>query len=49
MKHSFLDGYSGYQISITLRDRYKTTFVTTRGAFMWKATIFGVKNGPPIY
>ncbi len=26
--YSFLDGYSGYhQISITLEDRYKTTFV----------------------
>jgi hypothetical protein len=27
--YSFLDGYSGYHhISITLEDRYKTTFVT---------------------
>jgi hypothetical protein len=26
--HSFLDGYLGYhQISIALKDRYKTTFV----------------------
>ncbi len=32
--YSFLDGYSRYHhISITPKDRYKTTFVTNWGAF----------------
>jgi hypothetical protein len=48
--YSFLNGYSGYhQISIALEDRYKTTFVTDWGAFIWKVMPFGVKNGPPTY
>jgi hypothetical protein len=48
--YSFLDGYSGYhQISIVLEDRYKTTFVTELGAFIWKVMLFGVKIRPPTY
>jgi hypothetical protein len=48
--YSFLDGYSGYhQIFIALKDRYKTTFVTNKGAFIWKVMSFGVKNGLPTY
>jgi hypothetical protein len=48
--YSFLDGYSGYhQISIALEDKYKTTFVTDWGAFVWKVMLFGVKNEPPTY
>jgi hypothetical protein len=35
--YSFLDGYSRYhQMSITLKDIYKTAFVTDWGAFIWK-------------
>ncbi len=46
----FLVGYSGYhQICIILKDRYKTTFVTDWGAFIWKVMLFRVKNGPPTY
>ncbi len=46
--YSFLDGYSWYnQIYIALEDRYKTTFVTNLGAFVWMVMPFGVKNGPP--
>ncbi len=45
--HSFLDGYFGsHQISIALKDRYKTTFVIDWGAFVWMVMPFGVKNGP---
>jgi hypothetical protein len=41
----FLDGYSKYhQISIALEDKYKTTFVTDWGAYIWKV-MFGIKNG----
>jgi hypothetical protein len=48
--YSFLDGCSGYhQIFIALEDKYKTTFVTNEGAFIWKVMSFGVKNGPPTY
>jgi hypothetical protein len=44
--HSFLDGYSRYHyISIAPEDRYKITFVTYWGAFVWMVTPFGVKNG----
>jgi hypothetical protein len=43
--YSFLDGYSGYhQISIVLEEKYKITFVTHWGAFIWKVMPFGVKN-----
>jgi hypothetical protein len=45
--YSFLDGYLGYhQIFIAPKDRYKTTFVTNWGAFVWMVMPFGVKNGP---
>jgi hypothetical protein len=48
--YSFLDGYYGYhQISIALEDRYKTTFVTNWGVFIWRVMFFGVKNGPPTF
>jgi hypothetical protein len=41
--YSFLDGYSKYhQIFIALEDRYKTTFVTNWGVFIWKVMLFGV-------
>jgi hypothetical protein len=40
--YSFFDGYLGYhQISIVLEDKYKTTFVTNWGAFIWKVMSFG--------
>ncbi len=48
--YSFLDGYlRDHQIFIALEDRYKTTFVTYRGAFVWMVMPFGVKNGPPTF
>jgi len=48
--YSFLDGYLGYhQIFIALEDRYKITFVTSWGAFVWMVMPFGVKNGPPTF
>jgi hypothetical protein len=48
--YSFLDGYSRYhQISIAPKDKYKITFVTNLGAFIWKVILFGVENGPPTY
>ncbi len=48
--YTFLDGFSKYhQISITSEDRYKTTFVTNRGGFIWVVMPFGIKNGPPTY
>jgi hypothetical protein len=48
--YSFLNGYSTYhQISITLEDKYKITFVTYLRVFIWKAMSFGVKNGPLTY
>ncbi len=48
--YSFLDGYSGYhQIFIALEDKYKTTFVTYWGDFVYMVMPFGVKNGPPTF
>ncbi len=48
--YSFLNGYSTYhQISIALEDRYKITFVTNLGVFIWKTMSFGLKNGPLTY
>jgi len=44
--YSFLDVYLGYhQISIALENRYKITFVTDLGAFVWMVMPFGVKMG----
>jgi hypothetical protein len=43
----FLDGYLGYhEISIAPKDRYKTTFVTNWGVFIWKVMLFGIENEP---
>jgi len=48
--YSFLNGYSRYhQIFIALKNRYKPTFVTDLGTFIWKVMLFGVLNGPPTY
>ncbi len=48
--YSFLNGYSRYhQIFIALENRYKTTFVTDWGAFVWILISFGVKIGPPTF
>ncbi len=48
--YSFLDGYLGYHhIYMAFEDRYKTTFVTEWGAFVWMVMPFGVKNGPPTF
>jgi hypothetical protein len=48
--YSFSDGYSRYhQIFTVPTNRYKISFVTNLGAFIWKVMSFGVKNGPPIY
>jgi hypothetical protein len=41
--YSFLDGYLGYhQTSIAPKDKYKITFVTDWGVFIWKAMPFRV-------
>jgi hypothetical protein len=46
----FFNGYLRYhQISIAFEDRYKTTFVTNWGAFVWMVMPFGVENGPPSF
>jgi len=43
--YSFLDGYSRYhQNSVAFEDRYKTTFVTNWGTFVWMVMPFGVKK-----
>ncbi|XP_041015028.1 uncharacterized protein LOC121257847 [Juglans microcarpa x Juglans regia] len=42
---SFMDAYSGYnQIRINLDDEEKTSFVTDRGLYYYKAMSFGLKN-----
>ncbi len=42
--YSFLDGYLRYhQIFIAFEDRYKTTFIIDKGAFVWTVMPFGVK------
>jgi hypothetical protein len=41
--YSFLDGYSRHhQISIVPVDRYKISFVTDWGVFIWKVMLFGI-------
>jgi hypothetical protein len=48
--YTFLNGFYRYhQISIALEDEYKTTFITSWGAFVRVVMPFGVKNGPPTY
>jgi hypothetical protein len=43
--YTFLDGFSGYhQISITLENQHKTTFVIKYGCFFWVVMPFGVKK-----
>jgi hypothetical protein len=34
---------------ITLKDRYKTAFITDWGTFVWVFMPFGFKNAPPTY
>jgi hypothetical protein len=46
----FLDAYSGYhQISITIDDEEKTTFITPFGIFCYTKMAFGLKNGGATY
>ncbi|XP_015165371.1 uncharacterized protein [Solanum tuberosum] len=46
----FLDGYAGYnQISITPKDREKTTFTCPYGTFAFKRMSFGLCNPPTIF
>jgi hypothetical protein len=48
--YSFLDGFSSYhQIQIAPDNRYKMTFITNWGAFVWVIMSFGLKNTPPTY
>ena len=48
--YCFIDSFFGYhQVHIHEDDRYKTTFITKRGAFVWVVMPFGLKNAPPTY
>jgi hypothetical protein len=48
--YSFFDGFPRYhQIQIAPEDRYKTTFITYWGAFVWVVMSFGFKNAPPTH
>jgi hypothetical protein len=43
---SFLDAYLGYhQISLTIDDEEKTSFITPFGIFCYTKMVFGLKNG----
>jgi hypothetical protein len=47
---SFLDAYSGYhQISLTVDDEEKTTFITSFGIFCYTKMAFRLKNGGATY
>jgi hypothetical protein len=47
---SFLNVYSGYhQISLTIDDEEKTTFITSFGIFCYTKMAFGLKNGGATY
>ena len=47
---SFMDAFSGYnQIQMEEEDQEKTTFITSRGLFCYKAMSFGLKNAGAIY
>jgi hypothetical protein len=44
----FLDEFFDYhQIMVTFENRYKITFITDWGAFVWVVMPFGFKNAPP--
>ena len=48
--YSFIDCFSGYhQVCIHEDDRYKTTFITEWGAYVWVVMPFSLKNAPPTY
>jgi hypothetical protein len=48
--YSFLDGFLGYHhITITSKYKYKTTFITNWGTFVWIVMPFKLKNVLPIY
>jgi hypothetical protein len=48
--YSFLDGFFNYhQIMIAPEYRYKTTFITYWGTFIWGIMLFEFKNVPPTY
>jgi hypothetical protein len=48
--YSFLDGNFRYHhISIAPKDRYKTSFITNWGAFIWRVMPFGVNNEPSTF
>jgi hypothetical protein len=34
---------------ITPKEKYKITFITNYGAFIWLIMLFGLKNVPPTY
>ncbi len=45
-----LDGYLKYpSISISLKDKYKITFVNDYCLFIWQVMLFRVKNKPLVY
>jgi hypothetical protein len=47
---SFLDAYFSYhQISLTIEDEEKTTFITSFGIFYYTKMAFGLKNGGATY
>ena len=47
---SFLDAFQGYhQISLALKDREKTVFVTPIGNYYYKVMSFGLKNAGSTY
>jgi hypothetical protein len=46
----FLRAYSGYhQISLSIDDEEKTTFITLFGIFCYTKVVFGLKNGGATY
>jgi hypothetical protein len=48
--YSFLVRFFGHhQIMLTLKDRYKTAFITKWGTFIWLVMPFELKNAPPTY
>ena len=48
--YCFLDGYSGYnQISITSKDKEKTTFTCPYGTFAFRRMPFGLCNAPATF